>query len=74
MELTKKHQYEQNRMLKIELKTAENLKIIQEIPSDKIMIETDCPWCGIRPSHASAKFVRTQFPTVKKKRNGQRIY
>lgn len=28
------------------------------------MLETDCPYCDIRNSHASAKFVDTQFEKV----------
>lgn len=34
------------------LKTDEQLKVVAEIPLDKILLETDCPWCGVRPSHA----------------------
>ncbi|GAB0088712.1 putative deoxyribonuclease TATDN1 [Sergentomyia squamirostris] len=49
------------------LKTEDNLQVVRLLPADKIMIETDAPWCGIRPSHASAKFVRTKFPTIKRK-------
>ncbi|CAD7014293.1 putative deoxyribonuclease TATDN1 [Ceratitis capitata] len=49
------------------LKTAENLEVVKRLPNECIMLETDCPWCGIRPSHAGAKFVQTKFPAVKKK-------
>lgn len=34
------------------LKTDEQLKVVAEIPNERILIETDCPWCAIRPSHA----------------------
>ena len=30
------------------------------------MIETDCPYCDIRNSHASAKYVKTKFESQKK--------
>ncbi|CAK9833956.1 Deoxyribonuclease TATDN1 [Anthophora retusa] len=48
------------------LKTEENLFAVTTIPLDRLMIETDCPWCEIRPSHASAKDVITTFPSIKK--------
>lgn len=48
------------------LKTEENCKVVQEIPVDKLMIETDAPWCEVRPSHFSAKYLKTKFPSVKR--------
>jgi TatD DNase family protein len=48
------------------LKTEANLNVIKEIPNDKILLETDSPWCEIRPTHASHKYVKTNFETIKK--------
>ena len=47
------------------LKTDENLDVVKEIPLDRIQLETDGPWCEMRASHASAKFLRTPPPTPK---------
>ncbi|EDW25764.1 GL15649, partial [Drosophila persimilis] len=49
------------------LKTEENAEVVRQLPNDRILLETDCPWCGIRSSHAGHKHVSTKFPTVKKK-------
>lgn len=51
------------------LKTDENCKVVQELPIDRLLLETDSPWCGIRPSHASSKYVKTKFETAKKNWN-----
>ncbi|ODA82160.1 hypothetical protein RJ55_00666 [Drechmeria coniospora] len=36
-------------------KTAENCKVVEEIRLDRIMLETDGPWCEVRPSHEGWK-------------------
>jgi TatD DNase family protein len=48
------------------LKNEANLEVVKQLPNDKIMLETDAPWCEIRSTHASSKFVKTKFETVKK--------
>jgi TatD DNase family protein len=50
------------------LKTQENLEVAKKVPLDKLMIETDCPYCDIRNSHASSKFVKTKFAKVAKEK------
>lgn len=40
------------------LKTEENLAVVKEIPLDRMQIETDGPWCEIRPSHASSQYLK----------------
>ncbi|GAA5833312.1 hypothetical protein JCM5353_008531 [Sporobolomyces roseus] len=41
------------------LKTAENLSIVEQLPLESLMIESDCPWCEIRPSHASSEHLKS---------------
>ncbi|KAK6463115.1 hypothetical protein DFJ63DRAFT_312441 [Scheffersomyces coipomensis] len=52
------------------LKTEENLVVAAKIPIDKLMIETDAPWCEVRKSHASYKYLTAYpnkyYPEVKK--------
>ena len=48
------------------MKTAEQCEVVKVIPLDRMMIETDCPYCDIRNSHASAQHVKTKFPSKKK--------
>ena len=42
------------------LKTAENLSVVKSIPIDRIMVESDAPWCEIRPSHAGFAHIQTK--------------
>ncbi|KAJ1914417.1 hypothetical protein H4219_004797 [Mycoemilia scoparia] len=42
------------------LKTDENLKVVSAIPLERLMIETDCPYCEIRPSHAGYKLLSNE--------------
>ncbi|PWZ01166.1 hypothetical protein BCV70DRAFT_199530 [Testicularia cyperi] len=39
------------------LKTQENLNVVKHIPLDRIMLETDAPWCDPRSTHASAALI-----------------
>lgn len=49
------------------LKTQENMEVVKQIPLDKIMIETDAPYCDMRPTHASYSFIKTHFKDRVKK-------
>lgn len=40
------------------LKTKENIDVLKEVPLDRLMLESDGPWCEIRPSHESSKWLK----------------
>ncbi|KXS19906.1 Mg-dependent DNase [Gonapodya prolifera JEL478] len=48
------------------LKTEENLDVLKRIPLDKLLLETDAPWCEIRPTHASFAYLSPPVPKDKK--------
>jgi len=48
------------------LKTDENVAVVKEIPLERLQIETDGPWCEMRASHASAKFLGDDAPVLPK--------
>lgn len=38
------------------LKTEENLEVVRAVPLERLQLETDAPWCDMRPSHASSRY------------------
>jgi TatD DNase family protein len=48
------------------LRTEEGLQVAREVPVHLLLLETDAPWCGIKPTHAGHFLVATSFPTVKR--------
>ncbi|KAF5280406.1 hypothetical protein FQR65_LT03215 [Abscondita terminalis] len=53
------------------LKTKQNLETVAALPVTSILLETDCPWCEIRPTHAGYNLISNKnrnFPSVKKEK------
>ena len=46
------------------LKTEENLEVVRKMPLERLQVETDGPWCELRPSHAGYKVLQENFPEV----------
>lgn len=57
------------------LKTEENLEVLKKIPLDRLMLETDSPYCEIKKSHKSYEHVQTKFEAKAKdkKKPGQLV-
>jgi len=51
------------------LRTAESLEVAARVPLERLHLETDAPWCGIKRTHAGAAFVQPpRWAEVKKEK------
>lgn len=48
------------------LKTAENVAVVRAIPLDRLMLETDAPWCSVTTAHASSNYLPRDLVVVEK--------
>jgi len=56
------------------LRTSANLDVVRACPAERMLLETDSPYCDIRATHASYPYVTTKFDTTKdKKWNGSMV-
>ena len=56
------------------LRTEESHDLIKAIPADRLLLETDAPWCGVKRTHPSYQYVQTHIPAegIKKKEKWQK--
>lgn len=45
-------------------KTEDNCEVVKQIGLDRMMLETDGPWCEIRPSHFGYKYLIEKKPLI----------
>lgn len=50
------------------LKTLDNLNVVTKIPLDRLLVETDAPWCEIKPTHAGFKHIKILYESRKKEK------
>lgn len=50
------------------LKTSENIEVARAVPLERLMLETDGPYCGIRTTHAGYGSIASTWPTKDKKK------
>ena len=50
------------------LRSSDSLEVVKGIPLDRLMLETDAPWCLIKNTHPGKPFVETAWETSDKKK------
>lgn len=43
-------------------------KSVTQIPLDRLLLETDAPWCDIRRDNFGFQFIKSHYPTIKKEK------
>lgn len=46
------------------LRAEESIEVVKAIPLERLQIETDGPWCEMRPTHASARYLKEDWVEV----------
>ncbi|KAF4343164.1 DNase [Fusarium beomiforme] len=55
-------------------KTIDNCAVVKEVHLDRLMIETDGPWCEVRPSHEGYKYlIEKESPGPETHQNGTAV-
>jgi TatD DNase family protein len=50
------------------LRTDESLAVVKELPLNKILLETDCPYCEVRKAHPGYQYIQTHFEAKSEKK------
>jgi TatD DNase family protein len=50
------------------LRTEESLAVVQALPLDRILLETDCPYCEVRAAHPGYAYIQTHFEAKAEKK------
>ena len=50
------------------LREESNLQVVKDLPLERILLETDCPYCEVKRTHAGFHHVKTTFPSKQEKK------
>lgn len=50
------------------LRTEENLQVARQLPLERILLETDCPYCEVRKTHAGHMHIKSKFEAKAEKK------